>query len=306
MIYTCTYNPAIDYKLELDNLVVGDLNRTNMSIFTAGGKGINVSIVLNRLEVENVSIGFVGGFSGKYFVDYLKEKYDLNTSFIEVSGKTRINVKLNTSGTETEINARGPKISLEELNILLSKIDGMSENDVLVIGGSVARGVANSYLDLVKKCKSKNIEFIIDTNKDNLLEVLTYQPLLVKPNLKELEELFDVSIKSQAEIIRYANKLLDKGAKNVIVSLGANGSLLINREAILQALPIIGDVKNTVGAGDSMVAGFVCEYMKSSDAKEAFKKAVAAGTATAFSYGLAKKADVLNYYHKVEIKEVKE
>lgn len=304
MIYTCTYNPAIDYKVEVDGFIEGDLNRTTFSKFVAGGKGINVSIVLKNLGVENKVTGFIGGFTGEFVKDSLKKTYGLETCFITVNELTRLNTKINNNGVETEVNALGPVVTEEELNRLLDFVQTMDQTDILIIGGSPARGKAGSYLELVKLLRKKHVEFVIDTNKKSLIETLPYQPLLVKPNIKELNELFECDIQSLEEIVRYSKKLIDMGAKNVIVSLGGEGSVFVNQETVYKAKPIIGDVKNTVGAGDSMVAGFVKSYVNGGTSLEHYKTAIAAGTATAFSYDLAQEDEVNELLGSIEVEEL--
>ncbi len=298
MIYTITYNPAIDYKLEVDSFIEGHLNRTTSNYYIAGGKGINVSMVLKNLGVESIALGYVGGFTGEYIKNHLTNDLNIKHNFIEVSENTRVNVKLKNKELETEINSSGPVITKEEHEQMLEFISNLKCDDVVVVGGSAAKGEASSYKDICKICNEKGIKFVVDTSKKNLLEVLQYQPYLIKPNVVELEELFEVSIKNEEEIIHYANELLQLGAKNIIVSLGKDGSIFLNSEVIYKASPISGNVVNTVGAGDSMVAGFVAGINKLTT-KEAYKQAVACGTATAFSKGLANEENVQKYMKEI-------
>ncbi len=304
MIYTCTLNPAIDYRLVVDNLELGKLNRSNFSKMMAGGKGINVSIVLNNIGSENIAIGFLGGFTGVYLKKYLTEILKLKSDFIEINDLTRINIKLSHNLSETEINQEGPTILENDAKHLIDYIHKLNQNDILVCGGTKNKGVEDIYSRIALACHSKGIEFVVDATKKDLLDVLKYHPFLVKPNIHELEEFFDTLISSVEDIIRYGKKLIDLGAKNVIVSRGKDGSIFINRETILLSEGIRGEVKNTVGAGDSMVAGFVSEYMKNQDIHASFKQAIAAGTATAFSYNLATLAGIEEIYPKIIITEV--
>ncbi|MEC9484258.1 MAG: 1-phosphofructokinase [Candidatus Izemoplasma sp.] len=305
MIYTCTLNPAIDYRIECDTFNLGTLNRSSFSKFTVGGKGINVSMVLKELDTKSVAIGYTGGFTGTYIKEYLIDELNIENHFIDIPSPTRINVKLLVDDEETEINQSGPIIGTEELKLLTDFIDTLNTDDILVCGGSQGRSKQNSYLEIAKQCHHKNIDFIIDSSGQSMLDVLAYHPLLVKPNIYELEEYFDVTLNTEDKIISYGKKLIDLGAKNVIVSRGEKGSLFINDNHIYRADLIIGDVKNTVGAGDSMVAGFVSAYTQRQNDKQAYQLAVASATATAFSYSLAKREDIDKYLNQVVVNEVK-
>lgn len=304
MIYTCTLNPAIDYRMELDRFKEQTLNRATFNKFSAGGKGINVSIVLSHLGVDNLALGFMGGFTGNYLRDYLTTAYQLNVDFTPINDNTRINVKLHIDKKDTEVNAQSPKVSKVEVEALLKKIETLNKGDVLVLAGSSVKSDVDLYESIVKLCHQKEIDFVIDTEKERLLNSLIYKPLLVKPNLFELESLFDETLDTESKIIQAAKKLISKGAQNVIVSLGKEGSLLLNKDQILKAEPITGDVKNTVGAGDSMVAGFVGGMASKLSLKEAYKQAVACGSATAFSYDLGTKNEIETLKEKVKIIEV--
>lgn len=301
MIYTCTYNPAIDYKIEVASFTEGTLNRTTFNKFVAGGKGINVSIVLNNLGINNVALGFIGGFTGKFVNNFLQDQFNLNSNFTEIHDITRVNVKLKNTDVETEINALGPIVSKEDMSRFLEVIQTLKQGDIIAIGGSPARGFASNYIDLVSHCKSNGIEFIIDSNNNNLIDTLKFNPLLVKPNIKELNDLFSCNIETEQDIIKYAKELVTQGAKNVIVSMGGEGSIFLNKTEIFKAKPITGEVKNTVGAGDSMVAGFITGLSKGLSNLESYKLAVACGTATAFSFDLAKENEINYYLDKLEI-----
>ncbi|MFP4287411.1 MAG: 1-phosphofructokinase family hexose kinase [Candidatus Izemoplasmataceae bacterium] len=305
MIYTCTLNPAIDYRLELDTFSLGALNRASFNKFSGGGKGINVSILLKELGVDNTALGFVGGFTGAYLKDYLKETYDLKMAFTPIKDLTRINVKLQIKSDNTEVNAKAPVVSKEEFDDLVSKVNELGKDDLFILGGSTIEPKYDAYLVLAEKCFNNQVPFVIDTEKENLLKTLPFKPFLIKPNRYELEQLTNQSIHNEFDLIKAAKDLLVKGAQNIIVSLGKEGSYFINDTLILKALPIKGKALNPVGAGDSMVAGFVSEYIRSKDLIKSYKMSIASGTATAFSYSIAKKETVHKYLKNVKIEEVK-
>lgn len=290
MIYTVTLNPSLDYIMHLDALNVSGVNRSNKEEVYPGGKGINVSIVLNNLRIPNKALGFVAGFTGKEIENVMNE-LGSNTDFITLDhGTSRINVKLE-AGKETEVNGMGPKITPADLKELLAKLDEIQDGDFLVLAGSIPNSVPDSiYQDIMKELSHKNINIVVDATKDLLLNVLKYKPFLIKPNHIELAEMFNVELNSDEDIITYARKLQEMGAQNVLISMGGDGSILITNEgeAVKIAVPK-GTVVNTVGSGDSMVAGFIAGYLKSNDLKEALKFATATGSATAFSTWLAKK-----------------
>lgn len=303
MIYTCTLNPAIDYHLKVDSFGEGKLNRTKATRIVAGGKGINVSVVLMNLGVDNISTGFIGGFSGQFIQEYATKHYRLRTNFMTIDDMTRINVKMSHQGLETEINAPGPIVKESEMSKLLALVEQLRQDDILVISGSPAGGVANSYVRIVQKCVENGNEFVLDTNDSALKECLKFKPLLVKPNLVELQEFFDKSIESISDVITTAKALVEQGAKNVIVSLGDRGNVFVNQREVFVAKPIGGLVKNTVGAGDSMVAGFLAGVSQIFNLRDSFRLAVACGTATAFNGRLATKAGVDKYLPQVEIED---
>ncbi|MGS0971633.1 MAG: 1-phosphofructokinase [Candidatus Izemoplasmataceae bacterium] len=306
MIYTCTMNPAIDYRMEFNDVVLGELNRTTYNKFSAGGKGVNVSIVLSNLGSKTIALGFMGGFTGVFLEDYLLNTYQLPSKFTKIKDTTRINVKLSENSRETELNAKAPNVTKEEFDQLLSSLRNLAKDDVLVLAGSTVKLEEKPYDVIAKLCYDQHVPFVLDVEKEAMISALKYQPLLIKPNLFELETIFNVSIKDGETLIKYAKELLKKGAQNIIVSLGKDGSYFINKEIVYRALPIKGNAKNPVGAGDSMVAGFLHEYEQSSDLKEAYITAVAAGTASAFSYDLATKEEIDKVRKKIEIIEVRE
>jgi 1-phosphofructokinase len=302
MIYTLTLNPSVDYIVELEGFQIGELNRTTKEAKFPGGKGINVSRVLKELGIKSKALGFNGGFTGKYIDEYLQNE-EIATDFVKVMEDSRINIKLKT-GQETEINAKGPEISDEDFYQLKEKIKGLTNEDLLVLAGSIPSSLPKTtYEELVKICKQNNVQFVVDAEGDLLKKVLTYHPFLIKPNQHELEELFSTSISTCEEVVPYAKKLLELGAKNVIVSMAGDGAVFVNHELALIAEVPRGNVKNSVGAGDSMVAGFLAQYQITEDIKEAFRFSIASGSATAFSLGLCTKEKVVELLPQVHIKE---
>ncbi|MCR4911931.1 MAG: 1-phosphofructokinase [Bacilli bacterium] len=298
MIYTVTFSPAIDYVVDLDQLVIGAINRSKGEHALPGGKGINVSIVLSNFGTPSIATGFLGGFTGQYIKDELKAR-NIVSDFVEVDGLTRINVKLRGK-EETAINGQGPHITDEQIEELINKLEKMTKDDLLVISGTIPSSLPkNIYQRILERVQHTHARVVIDSNKEILLNTLSYKPVLVKPNKEELEEMFDVVINNDEELVENAKKLLDLGAQNVIVSLGKDGALLVNKE-IVELLPAPeGKVVNTVGAGDSLVAGFIDEYMKTGNIAKAFRKGIATGSASAFSEGLATKEEVESLLNKM-------
>ncbi|WP_270300511.1 1-phosphofructokinase [Streptococcus infantarius] len=303
MIYTVTLNPSIDFIVRLDHLELGSVNRMTSDDKFAGGKGINVSRILQRLDVDNTATGFIGGFTGR-FVEYGLTAEGIKTNFVQVSEDTRINVKIK-AGEETEINGAGPKISDEKLEELKAILAGLSSEDTVVFAGSAPSSLGNQvYNTLIPIAKKAGAEVVCDFEGQTLLDSLNYQPLLVKPNNHELADIFGVELNGLEDIEKYAREILAKGAKNVIISMAGDGALLVTPAAAYFAKPIKGTVKNSVGAGDSMVAGFTGEYVKSGDPIEALKWGVACGTATTFSDDLATAEFTKETYQKVEVEKL--
>ena len=300
MIYTVTLNPSIDFIVRLDKIVVGSVNRMTSDDKFAGGKGINVSRILQRLGVANTATGFLGGFTGRFVEDGLKAE-NIRTKFVKVDQDTRINVKIKADD-ETEINGTGPQISPDQLAQLEAILSGLSAEDTVVFAGSAPANLGNQvYNRLIPVAKEAGAQVVCDFEGQTLLDALNYQPLLVKPNNHELEAIFDVKINGLADVEKYAREILAKGAQNVIISMAGDGALLVTPEAAYFAKPIKGQVKNSVGAGDSMVAGFTGEFVKSADPIEALKWGVACGTSTAFSDDLADIDFIKETYQKVEV-----
>lgn len=293
MIYTVTFNPALDYVMKVEKLRYDDINRTYGEELYYGGKGINVSVILSRLGMENTALGFKAGFTGEKLEELLKEE-GINTDFIALkSGMTRINVKIKAE-TELDINAVGPPIEREEIDKLFEKIKNLKKGDVIVLAGSVPGALpADIYEKILSVTSQSGVEAVVDSTGDLLLNVLKYHPFLIKPNNFELGDLFGVKIKNEAEIEKYAKLLQEKGARNVLVSRGKEGATLVTEDGDVHTIGIIpGKPLNSVGCGDSMVAGFVAGYLNKRDYAYALKLGSACSNATAFSYGLADKAGI--------------
>lgn len=303
MIYTLTLNPSVDYIVELDQVILGGLNRTKNDTKFPGGKGINVSRVLKRLDMNSKCLGFIGGFTGEYINNYLKNE-QIETGFVRVNGDTRINVKLK-SEIETEINGKGPNITEADFEALKENIRKLTSEDLLVLAGSIPSTMpATTYEELVKIGNENGTKFVVDAEGDLLKNVLPYKPFLVKPNHHELGELFNTSISTCEEVIPYGKKLVEMGAENVIVSLAEKGAVLINKELTLMASVPKGKMQSSVGAGDSMVAGFLAIYEKTKNVREAFRYSVASGSATAFSIGLCTKEKVEELVPQVKLVDI--
>ena len=293
MIYTVTFNPALDYVVRMDELALGQVNRTVSEDVQLGGKGINVSWVLRELGHENVALGFVAGFTGKAIEDGLAAK-GVATDFIHLpAGLTRINVKLK-AGEETEINGKGPDISAEALEELYHKLDALSEGDVLVLAGSIPASMPNDvYESILARLEGKKVLCAVDATRDLLVNVLKYRPFVIKPNNHELGEIFGRTLTTDEEIRECAAKLQEQGARNVLVSMAGDGAMLLDENGVCHRLAAHkGKVKNSVGAGDSMVAGFLAGYLDSGDYEQALRVGSAAGSATAFSDVLATRPEI--------------
>ncbi len=300
MIYTITFNPALDYISQVENFEVGKINRTKTEKILPGGKGLNVSIVLKNLEYNSTALGFIAGFTGDELKKQLEE-YKINTDFIKVKkGITRINVKI-SSKEETALNGNGPEITKEDIQNLLDKIDKIKKDDIVILAGNVPKGINNNIYEIIcVKLEKNGVTYIVDATKELLINVLKYKPFLIKPNKEELEETFKVKIKTKEDIVLYAKKLQLMGAKNVLVSLGGDGAILVTAEENVYFCEAPkGKVLNTVGAGDSMVAGFLAGYLKTQDYEYALKMGIATGSASAFSMNLATIKDVETLLRKM-------
>ena len=288
MINTITLNPSLDYIVKVDDFKAGHVNRTSKEDIYPGGKGINVSIVLKNLGVKNRALGFTAGFTGEE-IEKLVANHGVDNEFIRLEkGMSRINVKLK-SKEESEINGMGPDISKNDIEKLYEKLEALKAGDFVVLAGSIPNTLPDDiYETIMKDFKDKEINFVVDATKDLLLNVLKYKPFLIKPNHHELGEMFNVKLNSKDEIITYAKKLQEIGARNVIISMAGDGAILIeeNGEITISDTPK-GTLVNSVGAGDSMVGGFLAGIAENKNIKEAFKIGVATGSASAFSEGLA-------------------
>lgn len=294
MVYTVTFNPALDYVVRMDGFLAGDINRTRSEEVQFGGKGINVSTVLRNLGVQNVALGFLAGFTGQALERGLRDS-GIQTDFIWLpEGLTRINVKIK-AGEETEINGRGPAIPAAALEELFGKLDRLQSGDVLDLSGSIPTSLPDDiYQKILARLEGRGILTVVDATRDLLCAVLPYKPFLIKPNNHELGEIFGKVLSSDQEIVDCAKKLQEKGARNVLVSMAGDGSLLLDETGGVHKLGVPkGKVRNSVGAGDSMVAGFLAGWLKTGDYAAAHRMGAAAGSATAFSDGLATEAEVL-------------
>lgn len=303
MIYTVTLNPSIDYILHVDTFHEGDLNRANEAAYYPGGKGINVSRVLSRLDIPNTALGFLGGFTGQFILDAL-EKETVQHQFIDTQQTTRINVKLKSS-SESEINGPGPDISKEKQANLLQQVEQLNKDDYLVVAGSIPKAIpVTLYQEMAARCEQNEAHFVADTSGKALEALIGTKTFLLKPNHHELGQLFETEISSKEEAAYFARKLVKKGAKNVIVSMGGEGAILVTEDKAYVANVPKGTVKNSVGAGDSVVSGFLAGLVKTNDIKEAFAYGVAAGSATAFSDDLATEAFVEELRQQVNVETV--
>jgi 1-phosphofructokinase len=300
MIYTCTLNPSVDYIVHIDELRIGELNRAVKTLTFPGGKGINVSRVLKRLGIESTALGFIGGFTGAFIIEQLQNE-NIACDFVEVPGNTRINVKLK-SGKETEINGQGPVIQPEHETEFMEKIRALTENDIVVLAGSVPSSLSpDVYEKIIDEAKKVKAKVVVDTSGPALKSLLARNPFLAKPNHKELAELFETSFHSKDEIMVCGRRLVELGVENAIVSLAGDGAFYFNKEMTLFAEAPKGTVKNSVGAGDSMVAGFLAAYTNGKSLEEAFAYSVASGSATAFSEDLCTKDLVEQLAHEVYV-----
>lgn len=289
MVYTITFNPALDYVLRVNQFKEGKVNRSIEEKLLAGGKGINVSYVLSELGVENTALGFVGGFTGDKITSLL-ECAGVNCDFVKIKGESRINVKLKYA-EETEINAKGPEITKQDMEGLFEKLEKLKEGDWLVLAGSIPKGIDNEIYYRIME-KHRDVKVVVDAEKELLKEVLPLKPFLVKPNHIELGEIFSVEIKNFKDAEKYAKKLVNMGAENVLVSMAEDGGVLVNKTDSFYTAAPKGKVINSTGAGDSLVAGFIAGYIETKSLEEAFKFGICAGSASAFSETLANKEEI--------------
>ena len=306
MIYTVTFNPAIDYIAEVNSINEEKINRALSEKVLAGGKGINVSVVLINLGIESIAVRFADGFTGREIKRQV-ENHGISTNFVYLEDKfSRINVKLISKiagvvSSETAINGEGPKILEKEIEEFMQKIDKLRKGDFLVLAGSVSRKMKDDiYEKICTRIENKNVKIVADATGKLLVNVLKHKPFLIKPNKDELEEIFEDEINTNEEIIMYAKKLQEMGAQNVLISLGGDGAVLVTKDKnVLYSKAPKGKVVNSVGAGDSMVAGFLAGLLTYDDYEKAFKMGIAAGSASTFSENLATKEEILYQFSKL-------
>lgn len=302
MIYTVTFNPSLDYIIQVNSFKTGQINKTTYEKILPGGKGINVAIVLSNLGHESTALGFIGGFTGKEIENRL-HNFGCNANFIQVEdGLSRINIKMK-SDEETEINGAGPNIRDEDVQKLLDQLDALDEEDILVISGSIPKTLPDTmYEKILEHLKEKGLRTVVDATNTLLTKVLPYKPFLIKPNNIELQEIFGVELHTQEEVIPFAKKLQEMGAQNVLVSMAGNGAVLLDANGEIHKSPAPkGVVVNSVGAGDSMVAGFLSGYLESNgEYQHAFIKGICCGSASAFSEDLATKKEVLDLMERMK------
>lgn len=293
MVYTVTLNPALDYVMKLKALRTDDINRTDGEEIYYGGKGINVSVILTQLGIPNTALGFLGGFTGKKLEEMLKnDNVSCDFNYLK-NGDTRINVKIKAD-KEIDLNACGPEITKEDMQSFLRKLDGIKSGDYLILAGSIPNTLPDDiYEQILERVGDRNINCVVDATGDLLKNVLKYKPFLIKPNHHELGDLFSVQIKSDDDIVKYSRKLQEMGAKNVLVSMAKDGAMLTDENGNVHK---IGNAKgkliNSVGCGDSMVAGFTAGYIKTADYSYALRLGSACGNATAFSEKLATREEI--------------
>ncbi|MBW3111241.1 1-phosphofructokinase [Bacillus sp. MCCB 382] len=300
MIYTLTLNPSVDYIMELDSFQKGGLNRSSMESAFPGGKGINVSRVLNVLNVSSVALGFAGGFTGEYIKQFLS-KDDIRTDFVEIEEASRINVKVKADD-ETEINGRGPAISKEHIGQLLEQISSLTSDDMIVLAGSIPGSVPKTfYQEIAAQCQKQGTKVVIDAEKNLIQPVLNLKPFLIKPNHHELGEMFDTEIGTIEEAVHYGKKLKGYGVENVMVSMAEKGALLLTGDEVYYSSVPKGELKSSVGAGDSTIAGFLAGLSRGWNVEKSFRLGTSAGSATAYSIGLCSEDKVESLFEEIQI-----
>lgn len=300
MIYTVTFNPALDYVVKVDHFTLGKINRTAEEHIFYGGKGLNVSAILANLGFETTALGFVAGFTGDE-IERGAKSLGFQSEFIHVEkGMSRINVKLK-SEEETELNGMGPEITDQDVEELFGQLDRIEEGDVLVLSGSIPKTISDDiYERIMERLQNKGVRIVVDATKDLLMNVLKYKPFLIKPNNHELGEMFGVELHGDAQITEYARKLQEVGAGNVLISMAGDGAILVTESGGFHKIGVPkGVVKNSVGAGDSMVAGFLAGYLETQDYEYALRLGTAAGSATAFSDGIAEKDFIMELLKQI-------
>ncbi len=299
MIYTLTFSPSLDYYIDIPVFNLGEINRSSREKFEPGGKGVNVSLILKELNLESIALGFAAGFTGDELEKILLEK-GIKTDFVRTKGNTRINIKINSS-LESAINTTAPSISEKEISLLFQKLQNLNGGDILCIGGNVPRTLPKDiYVKIMQSLENRNIKIVVDATGDLLLSTLPYHPFLIKPNQEELEEIMKRKLNTPEDIIESAYSLIQMGAQNVIVSLGKDGAILVDENDNIYIKPTIeGKLKSSVGAGDSLVGGFIAGYLKNGNYEDALELGIAAGTATAFSDYLSSSNKIIEIYNRI-------
>ena len=305
MYYTITLNPAVDMLTTAENFALGKLNRTQEAKYVVGGKGINISILLNNVGVDSKAWGFAAGFTG-YFIKTELDNLGVKHDFVETRGTTRINMKLTTE-TETEINGQSSSVNLDNVSDFFTKLEVLTKEDVVFLSGNVIAGMGvEDFKAIAKRVSESGATLVVDSNKELVLDTLEYKPFVVKPNEFELGEMFGVTLNGIEEILQYAEKLQERGAKNVLVSRGADGALLLTEDKeVFEVNVAKGKIVSTVAAGDSMLAMFVAKYNETKDYQEALRYASAAGGATSFSVGVGSKKLIEELLPQIEVKKLK-
>lgn len=305
MYYTITLNPAVDMLTKASNFSLGKLNRTQEAKYVVGGKGINISVLLNNIGKKTKALGFVAGFTG-YFIKSELDKLGIENDFVETLGTTRINMKL-TTDTETEINGQSSVVNAENITEFFAKLDVLTIEDVVFLSGNVIAGMGlEDFKKIAEKVATKGATLVVDSNKDLVLDTLQYKPFVVKPNEFELGEMFGITLNGLEEILVYARKLQERGAQNVLVSRGAKGAVLLTENGeVLEVNVAEGKIVSTVAAGDSMLVMFVAKYNETKDYAEALKYASAAGGATSFSVGVGSKELIEELLPQIKVKKLK-
>ncbi|MCP3028185.1 1-phosphofructokinase [Halobacillus sp. A5] len=303
MIYTCTLNPSIDYIMHVEEFQLGELNRAHKAMYYPGGKGINVSRVMKRLGVSTTALGFIGEFTGQFITDFL-DKETISHRFVNTKDYTRINVKLK-GDKESEINGPGPNVSEDQLSSLFQQIKSLQPEDIFILAGSVPSSLPKDfYSQIADICASKNVPLVADTSGDALKQLIGKPVYFLKPNDHELGELFNTEIETKEQAACYASKLVEKGTEHVVVSMGGKGAVYVSKEEQLFATVPHGKVKNSVGAGDSVVSGFIAAVSQGQSVNEAFRSGVATGSATAFQDDLCHKEDADLLKDQIEISPI--
>ncbi len=305
MYYTITLNPAVDMLTKAENFALGKLNRTDEATYVVGGKGINISMLLKNVEKDTKALGFIAGFTGYYIKSEL-EKLSVATDFVETLGNTRINIKLTTE-TETEINGQSSAVTKENIEKFYETLDRVTKEDTVFLSGNIITGMTTEdFVNIAKFVAEKKATLVVDSNKDLVLETLKYRPFVVKPNEFELGEMFGVTLAGEEDILKYATKLQELGARNVLVSRGGDGAILLTEEAKVYRVGVAkGKIVSTVAAGDSMLAMFVAKYDETKSYEEALKYASAAGGATSFSAGVGSKELIETLVPQLNVIEIK-